>query len=163
MRQSSMFWHLKRLFNLLNKNQNKLVVAKEGLYNSFENGIEKLSLGQNFKAEYPFCCNTHPICSYRSQKETWKSHESHFSPLKVLVKIQEEFYLKDTTVSALKKTFAKSLASPIIFQFLYGKCCREYKNLNFLKQILFKKSTYIFVSNVLVWIVWSVFLVYSLF
>lgn len=70
MRQSSMFWHLKSLFNLLNKNQNKLVVAKEGLYNSFENGIEKLSLGQNFKAEYPFCCNTHPICSYQSQKET---------------------------------------------------------------------------------------------
>ena len=44
-----MFWYLKTVFNSLNKNQNKLVVVKKGLYNSFENGIEKFSL-KNFES-----------------------------------------------------------------------------------------------------------------
>lgn len=43
MRQSSRLWYLKIFFSSLNKNQNKMVVAK-CLYNSFENGFEKLSL-----------------------------------------------------------------------------------------------------------------------
>lgn len=42
MRQSSVFEYLKIAFNSLNKYNNKLVAVKEGLYNSFENGIEKL-------------------------------------------------------------------------------------------------------------------------
>lgn len=85
MRKSSRLWYLKRLFNSLNKNQNK-IVAKEGLCNPFEYGIEKLSLWQSFKAQHPFCCNAHlyPICSYQSQKETWTSHESYFCQLKIL-------------------------------------------------------------------------------
>lgn len=59
MRQSSMFWYLKPALNSLNKKQNKLVTVKEGSYNSFENGIEKLSLGQTLKAQHPICCSIH--------------------------------------------------------------------------------------------------------
>lgn len=70
MRQSTVFCCLKPAFNSLNENQNKLVALKKGFDNSFENNIEKLSLGQTFKAQHPICRSMHlyPICSYQRQK-----------------------------------------------------------------------------------------------
>lgn len=129
MRQNSVFWYLKTAFNSVNKNQNKLVSVKGGLYKSIENGIKKLSLGQAFKTQHPICCSTHlyPICSYQSQKEARVSHDWILSAKELWWRCRSNFIQRITTVTDLKKTFSQLLASLIISLLVFGKCSLDYK------------------------------------
>lgn len=140
MRQNSVFWYLKTALNSVNKNQNKLVSVKEGLYKSIENGIKKLSLGQTFKTRHPICCSTHlyPICSYQSQKEAWVSHDSILSAKELWWRCRSNFVQRITTVTDLKKTFSQ-LLQVLSFPFLYlGSALLTIKNISFHKQTVFK-------------------------
>lgn len=65
------------------------------------------------------------ICTLFVPKKARRRPEHHMNLICVssgyYVKTQKQFHPKDITVSALKKTFAKSLASLIIFQFIFEK------------------------------------------
>lgn len=144
-----------------------MVFAKEGLYNSFENGIEKLSLWQSFQAQHPFCCTTHlyPICSYQSQKETWTSHESHFCQLQVLCEDTEAISCKGYHSFCSKEHICQKPCKPYkfpvsVWEMFTWMLKSKLSQTNSLK----KKPTYcIFISNVLIKFALNAFPVYSLF